>query len=57
VGPRPPRGRAPLLGRAGLAYLPGLFEDGEAAARTTFGSAYDRLVDLKDEYDPPNPFG
>ncbi|SIS04538.1 FAD-binding oxidoreductase [Natronorubrum thiooxidans] len=38
----------------GSFYLnfPGFFEGGEAALQTTFGPAYERLIALKDEYDP-----
>ena len=41
----------------GSVYLnfPGLLEE-EGMVRTTFGPAYDRLVALKDEYDPTNLF-
>ncbi|WP_418280684.1 FAD-binding oxidoreductase [Halorubrum sp. DTA98] len=43
----------------GSFYLnfPGFFEGGEAALETTFGAAYERLIALKDEYDPANLFG
>lgn len=42
----------------GSVYLnfPGFFEEGDEMMRTTFGSAYDRLVALKDEYDPTGLF-
>ncbi|MFP8956555.1 FAD-binding oxidoreductase [Natrialbaceae archaeon A-CW3] len=42
----------------GAFYLnfPGFFEGGEAALETTFGSAYNRLIALKDEYDPESLF-
>jgi len=42
----------------GSVYLnfPGFFEEGDEMMRTTFGSAYERLVALKDEYDPTNVF-
>ncbi|ELY39120.1 FAD-binding oxidoreductase [Natronorubrum tibetense] len=42
----------------GSVYLnfPGLLEDNDELMETTFGSAYDRLVALKDEYDPTNRF-
>ena len=42
----------------GSVYLnfPGFLEDNDELMRTTFGSAYGRLVDLKDEYDPTNRF-
>ena len=42
----------------GSVYLnfPGFFEEGEEMVRTTFGSTYERLVDLRDEYDPTNLF-
>ncbi|WP_440005834.1 FAD-binding oxidoreductase [Halomicrococcus sp. SG-WS-1] len=42
----------------GSVYLnfPGFLEGGDDTMRTTFGSAYDRLVALKDEYDPTNLF-
>lgn len=43
----------------GSFYLnfPGFFEGGEDALQLTFGPAYERLVALKDEYDPENLFG
>ncbi|SEP66987.1 FAD-binding oxidoreductase [Natrinema salaciae] len=42
----------------GSVYLnfPGFLEDGEDMMRTTFGPTYERLVTLKDEYDPTNFF-
>jgi FAD/FMN-containing dehydrogenase len=42
----------------GQAYLnfPGLMEEGEALMRASFGSNYERLVDVKAEYDPANVF-
>ena len=42
----------------GSVYLnfPGFHEGGDDMIRTTFGSAYERLVALKDEYDPTNLF-
>ncbi|WP_336343221.1 FAD-binding oxidoreductase [Halalkalicoccus ordinarius] len=42
----------------GSVYLnfPGFLEQGEDVMRTTFGSTYERLVALKDEYDPTNLF-
>ncbi|MGA9402737.1 MAG: BBE domain-containing protein [Haladaptatus sp.] len=42
----------------GSVYLnfPGFLEDNDETMRTTFGPAYDRLVDLKDKYDPTNLF-
>ena len=42
----------------GSVYLnfPGFHEEGEEMIRTTFGPAYERLVALKDEYDPTNLF-
>ncbi|WP_363464519.1 FAD-binding oxidoreductase [Halogeometricum borinquense] len=42
----------------GSVYLnfPGFFEEGDDMMRTTFGPAYERLVELKDEYDPTNRF-
>ncbi len=42
----------------GSFYLnfPGFFEGGEAALETTFGPAYERLIALKDEYDPEGLF-
>nr|WP_321168288.1 FAD-binding oxidoreductase [Halorubrum sp. JWXQ-INN 858] len=42
----------------GSFYLnfPGFFEGGEAALETTFGPAYERLVALKNEYDPEGLF-
>ncbi len=42
----------------GSVYLnfPGLLEEGDDMVRTTFGPAYERLVRLKDEYDPTNLF-
>lgn len=42
----------------GSVYLnfPGFLEEGDDMMRTTFGPAYERLVVLKDEYDPTNLF-
>lgn len=42
----------------GSVYLnfPGFHEEGDEMMRTTFGPAYERLVALKDEYDPENLF-
>jgi FAD/FMN-containing dehydrogenase len=42
----------------GSVYLnfPGFHEQGDEMMRTTFGPAYERLVALKDEYDPENVF-
>ena len=42
----------------GSVYLnfPGFLEDSDELMKTTFGSTYDRLVALKDEYDPENLF-
>ncbi|WP_254521958.1 FAD-binding oxidoreductase [Natrinema caseinilyticum] len=42
----------------GSVYLnfPGFLEDNDELVRTTFGSAYERLVAVKDEYDPENRF-
>lgn len=42
----------------GAVYLnfPGFHEEGDEMMRTTFGPAYERLVALKDEYDPGNLF-
>ncbi|WP_222918602.1 FAD-binding oxidoreductase [Natrinema sp. SYSU A 869] len=42
----------------GSVYLnfPGFFEEGDDMMRSTFGPAYERLVALKDEYDPTNLF-
>ncbi|RZH67055.1 FAD-binding oxidoreductase [Natrinema altunense] len=42
----------------GSVYLnfPGFFENGDEMMRTTFGPTYERLVALKDEYDPTNFF-
>ena len=42
----------------GSVYLnfPGFHEEGNEIMRTTFGPAYNRLVALKDEYDPENLF-
>lgn len=42
----------------GSVYLnfPGFLESGEELVRSTFGPTYDRLVALKDEYDPTNLF-
>lgn len=42
----------------GSVYLnfPGFMEEGDEMMQTTFGSAYERLVALKDEYDPTNLF-
>jgi hypothetical protein len=40
----------------GSVYLnfPGFLEEGDEMMRTTFSPAYERLVELKDEYDPTN---
>ena len=42
----------------GTVYLnfPGFLEDNDETMRTTFGATYERLVALKDEYDPTNLF-
>ena len=42
----------------GSVYLnfPGFLEDNDETMETTFGAAYERLVALKDEYDPTNVF-
>jgi FAD/FMN-containing dehydrogenase len=42
----------------GQAYLnfPGLLEEGQALMRASFGSNYERLVDVKTAYDPTNVF-
>ncbi|MDS0473630.1 FAD-binding oxidoreductase [Natrinema sp. 1APR25-10V2] len=42
----------------GSVYLnfPGFHEEDDEMLRTTFGPAYERLVALKDEYDPENVF-
>ncbi|NUC73584.1 FAD-binding oxidoreductase [Haloterrigena sp. SYSU A558-1] len=42
----------------GSVYLnfPGFLEEGDDMMRTTFGPTYERLVALKDEYDPTNLF-
>ena len=42
----------------GQAYLnfPGLIEEGQALMRASFGSNYERLVDIKTAYDPTNVF-
>jgi len=42
----------------GSEYLnfPGLLEHGEETLRRTFGANYERLVELKDKYDPTNLF-
>jgi len=42
----------------GSVYLnfPGFFEDNDETMARTFGSAYDRLVAVKDTYDPTNLF-
>ena len=42
----------------GSVYLnfPGFLEDNDETMETTFGSAYERLVALKDDYDPTNLF-
>ncbi|MFB6223613.1 MAG: FAD-binding oxidoreductase [Haloarcula sp.] len=42
----------------GSVYLnfPGFHEEDDEMMRTTFGPAYERLVELKDEYDPENLF-
>jgi len=43
---------------AGGSYLnfPGMFEEGATLIRTSFGPTYDRLAELKREYDPDNVF-
>ena len=43
---------------AGGSYLnfPGMFEEGATLVRTSFGPTYDRLAELKREYDPDNVF-
>jgi len=43
----------------GSVYLnfPGFFEEGEAMRRTTFGPAYERLVEVEEAYDPTGMFG
>ena len=43
---------------AGGSYLnfPGMFEEGSTLVRTSFGPTYDRLAELKREYDPDNVF-
>jgi FAD/FMN-containing dehydrogenase len=33
-----------------------MFEEGSTLVRTSFGPTYDRLADLKREYDPDNIF-
>jgi hypothetical protein len=42
----------------GAAYLnfPGFHEEGDELVRASYGDNYDRLVALKDEYDPDNRF-
>lgn len=42
----------------GSVYLnfPGFLEDNDELVQTTFGAAYERLVAVKDEYDPENRF-
>jgi hypothetical protein len=42
----------------GSQYLnfPGFYEDGDKTMRTTFGNQYERLVALKNQYDPTNFF-
>lgn len=42
----------------GAVYLnfPGFLEDNDATMETTFGGAYERLVAVKDAYDPTNLF-
>ncbi len=42
----------------GGAYLnfPGFFEEGDRLIREAFGENYERLVDLKNKYDPTNLF-
>lgn len=46
------------FGHHGRAYLnfPGHGEDGAALTRTSFGSNYQRLVEIKTKYDPENRF-
>jgi len=43
----------------GATYLnfPGFFEDEETMRRTTFGAAYERLVEVAETYDPTGVFG
>ena len=43
---------------AGGSYLnfPGMFEEGSTLIRTSFGPTYDRLAELKRQYDPDNVF-
>jgi FAD/FMN-containing dehydrogenase len=36
--------------------FPGLDEEGDTIIRDTFGAKYERLVNLKDQYDPTNLF-
>jgi FAD/FMN-containing dehydrogenase len=36
--------------------FPGFFEEGEAGIRATFGAKHERLVELKNRYDPTNLF-
>lgn len=45
-------------GHHGRAYLnfPGLGEDGDALTRASFGANYQRLVEIKTQYDPQNVF-
>jgi FAD/FMN-containing dehydrogenase len=43
---------------AGGSYLnfPGMFEEGSTLVRTSFGPTYERLAELKREFDPDNVF-
>jgi FAD/FMN-containing dehydrogenase len=36
--------------------FPGLFEEGEAAVRSSYGANHSRLARIKDAYDPDNLF-
>ena len=49
---------AERFGHEGRAYLnfPGHGEDNDALTRATFGTNYQRLVDIKTKYDPQNRF-
>jgi FAD/FMN-containing dehydrogenase len=36
--------------------FPGFYEEGESLIRATYGENYQRLVELKNKYDPANLF-
>ncbi|HWV88231.1 MAG TPA: FAD-binding oxidoreductase [Capillimicrobium sp.] len=47
---------APLSNGQTYFNFPGLFEEGEAALRASFGAGYERLARVKAAYDPENRF-